>query len=132
MCGIGTTASATKPMSDHAKAELEASFSQVKIVLINEISMVGAEPFAAMHLRFDAPYPSRDHLFILVQKMRYSGDASFFNVLQDLRNCVVSQRVIEYLGSRRADVVLGQHPDQLDDWSDQVLITTQNLQWLYE
>ncbi|KAI9175458.1 hypothetical protein H9P43_006829 [Blastocladiella emersonii ATCC 22665] len=67
-----------------------------------------------------------DSVFFLVQQMRQSGDASFLNVLQDLRNCIVSQRVIEYLGSRRADVVLGQHPGQLDDWSDQVLITGQN------
>ncbi|KAI9175396.1 hypothetical protein H9P43_006757 [Blastocladiella emersonii ATCC 22665] len=67
-----------------------------------------------------------DSVFFLVQQMRQSGDASFLNVLQDLRNCIVSQRVIEYLGSRRADVVLGQHPGQLDDWSDQVLITAQN------
>ncbi|KAI9179796.1 hypothetical protein H9P43_005127 [Blastocladiella emersonii ATCC 22665] len=67
-----------------------------------------------------------DSVCFLVQQMRQSGDASFLNVLQDLRNCIVSQRVIEYLGSRRADVVLGQHPGQLDDWSDQVLITAQN------
>ncbi|KAI9151122.1 hypothetical protein H9P43_009737 [Blastocladiella emersonii ATCC 22665] len=194
----------------NADAKLEAS-----------ISMVGAELFAAMHLRFDALYPSRDHrpfgglhvlafgdfsqfepvmarsltvpseqpverapepevdaahdgdsmqvdgepqqqqqqkkraskrkerpavsrtrtdanigrdqwlafdlVFFLVQHIRQSGDASFLNVLQDLRNCIVSQRVIECLGSRRADVVLGQHPGQLDDWSDQVLITAQNL-----
>ncbi|KAI9152630.1 hypothetical protein H9P43_009426 [Blastocladiella emersonii ATCC 22665] len=188
-----------------SKAKLEASFRTVKFVLIDEISMVGAELFAAMHLRFDALYPSHDHrpfgglhvltsgdflqfepvmarsltvpseqlverapepevdaahdgdsmqvdgepqqqkkkrasqsvsrtqtdanigrdqwlafdsAFFLVQQMRKSGDASFLNVLQDLRNC--------YLGSRRADVVLGQHPDQLDDWSDQVLVTAQN------
>ncbi|KAI9188643.1 hypothetical protein H9P43_000064 [Blastocladiella emersonii ATCC 22665] len=222
MCGIGTIVSATKPMSDKAKAELEASFRPVKFVLIDEISMVDAKLFAAMHLRFDALYPSRDHrpfgglhvlafgdffqfelvmarsltvpseqpvkrapepevdaahdgdlmqvdgepqqqqqqqqkkraskrkerpavsrtptdanigrdqwlasdsVFFHVQQMRQSGDASFLNVLQDLRNCIVSQRVIEYLGSRRADVVLGQHPGQLNDWSDQVLITAQN------
>ncbi|KAI9176151.1 hypothetical protein H9P43_006516 [Blastocladiella emersonii ATCC 22665] len=68
-----------------------------------------------------------DSVFFLVQQMRQLGDASFLNVLQDLRNCIISQRVIEYLSSRRADVVLGQHPGQLDDWSDQVLITAQNL-----
>ncbi|KAI9173211.1 hypothetical protein H9P43_007342 [Blastocladiella emersonii ATCC 22665] len=68
-----------------------------------------------------------DSVFILVQQMRQSGDAEFLNVLQDLRNCNVLQRVIEYIRSCRADVVLGQHPERLDDWSDQLLlITAQN------
>ncbi|KAI9168316.1 hypothetical protein H9P43_007688 [Blastocladiella emersonii ATCC 22665] len=47
-----------------------------------------------------------DSVFFLVQQMWQSGDESFLNVLQDLRNCI--------------------HPGQLDDWSDQVLITAQN------
>ncbi|KAI9152602.1 hypothetical protein H9P43_009394 [Blastocladiella emersonii ATCC 22665] len=124
-----------------SKAKLEVLFRTVKFVLIDEISMVGAELFAAMHLRFDALYPSHDHrpfgglhvltsgdflqfepvmarsltvpseqlverapepewlafdsAFFLVQQMRKSGDASFLNVLQDLRNCVVSLRLID-------------------------------------
>ncbi|KAI9179489.1 hypothetical protein H9P43_004815 [Blastocladiella emersonii ATCC 22665] len=74
-------------------------------VAIDEISMIGAKRFAAMHLRLAALYPSLrwlafDSVCFLVQQMRQSGDASFLNVLQDQRNCIVSQRVIEYLGPR--------------------------------
>ncbi|KAI9168301.1 hypothetical protein H9P43_007673 [Blastocladiella emersonii ATCC 22665] len=60
-CGIGTAVSAAKPMSNLAKAELEASYRKVQAVPIDENSMVGAELFVAMYLHFDALYPSCDH-----------------------------------------------------------------------
>ncbi|KAI9182946.1 hypothetical protein H9P43_003862 [Blastocladiella emersonii ATCC 22665] len=64
----------------------------------------GKERPAVSRARTDAnigrdQWLTSDSVFFLVQQMRQSGDAEFLNVLQDLRNCVVSQRVIEYLGS---------------------------------
>ncbi|KAI9175497.1 hypothetical protein H9P43_006858 [Blastocladiella emersonii ATCC 22665] len=61
ICSIGATVSVTKPMSNAIKIELEVPFRLIQFDLIDEISMVGAELFAAMHLRFDALYPIRDH-----------------------------------------------------------------------